>query len=82
PVSAVLRREGAVVAEGVETADQARLLGELAVDALQGYFLGRPTTAEAISDRLNPGTGRPYDKAALGTEFAEGGDLGLSVGAL
>ncbi|MBK1663335.1 GGDEF domain-containing protein [Rhodospirillum rubrum] len=72
----------AVVAEGVETGDQARLLGELAVDALQGYFLGRPTTAEAIIDRLAPGSARPHDEGALGVGFAEGGDLGFSVGAL
>jgi diguanylate cyclase (GGDEF)-like protein/PAS domain S-box-containing protein len=34
-----------VIAEGVETAEQARILDELAVDGRQGYFYGRPTAA-------------------------------------
>lgn len=38
-----------VVAEGVETIDQARKLASLRCDHLQGYLLGRPAPAEAIA---------------------------------
>jgi len=38
-----------VVAEGVENADQQRLLGALQCDEVQGYFLCVPVTAEEIS---------------------------------
>ncbi|MBL8331999.1 MAG: bifunctional diguanylate cyclase/phosphodiesterase, partial [Rubrivivax sp.] len=36
------------VAEGIETQDQADLMGELKCDRGQGYFFGRPMTAEAL----------------------------------
>jgi len=38
-----------VIAEGVETREQMEFLRENGCDALQGYLLGRPTTAEEIS---------------------------------
>ena len=38
-----------VIAEGVETREQMQFLEENGCDALQGYLLGRPTTAEEIS---------------------------------
>ena len=38
-----------VVAEGVETAEQFDLLKEMGVDAVQGYYIGVPVTAESIS---------------------------------
>ncbi len=38
-----------VVAEGVETLEQLRLLARLGVDRAQGFFLGRPVPEEAVS---------------------------------
>ena len=40
------------VAEGVETEAQRARLIELGCDRAQGYLLGRPTTAEAMSELL------------------------------
>jgi EAL domain-containing protein (putative c-di-GMP-specific phosphodiesterase class I) len=37
-----------VIAEGVETAEQAGMLGGLGVDLVQGYFYARPMTAAAL----------------------------------
>ena len=42
----------AVVAEGVETAEQARRLRDLGCDLAQGFFFGPPQSAQAITDRL------------------------------
>jgi len=39
-----------VVAEGVETEEQLRLLNRLGCDIAQGYFIGRPGEAKDISD--------------------------------
>ena len=38
-----------VVAEGVETAEQARFLSERQCDIMQGYYFGRPSPPEEIS---------------------------------
>jgi EAL domain-containing protein (putative c-di-GMP-specific phosphodiesterase class I) len=38
-----------VVAEGVETAEQLESVRALGCDALQGYYLGRPTDADGIA---------------------------------
>lgn len=43
-----------VVAEGVETADQADQLRELGVDLAQGYHFGRPARAPEITHHLDP----------------------------
>jgi len=43
--------ESRVIAEGVERADEAEVLGELGVDLLQGYFFGYPEAAETIAIR-------------------------------
>jgi diguanylate cyclase (GGDEF)-like protein len=42
-----------VVAEGVETAAQARLLRAQGCRLLQGYFFGKPVSAEALAQLLN-----------------------------
>jgi EAL domain-containing protein (putative c-di-GMP-specific phosphodiesterase class I)/CheY-like chemotaxis protein len=39
-----------IVAEGVETEDQARLLGEMGCDIVQGYFYGKPMPASEVMD--------------------------------
>jgi len=41
-----------VVAEGVETEEQANLLRLLRCDEVQGYFFGRPVTAEELATKL------------------------------
>jgi len=41
-----------VIAEGVETAGQARLLSDWGCDQLQGYFFGRPVGVEAFTALL------------------------------
>ena len=54
-----------VIAEGVETANQAELLKALGCDGVQGYYFGRPMPigdvrrmASGVSP-LSPGSGRP-----------------------
>lgn len=43
-----------VVAEGVETEEQANLLKEFGIDGLQGYFIGHPITKETIFSTVEP----------------------------
>jgi EAL domain-containing protein (putative c-di-GMP-specific phosphodiesterase class I) len=38
-----------VVAEGVETADQLRLLSDEGIERMQGYYLSRPVSVEAFT---------------------------------
>ena len=40
------------VAEGVETAEQAKLLSAQEVERFQGYYFSRPLTGEKISEKL------------------------------
>ncbi|TWT77741.1 Cyclic di-GMP phosphodiesterase Gmr [Posidoniimonas polymericola] len=42
-----------VVAEGVETAEQAELLSEIGCTTLQGYYFGKPMTADDYVDWLD-----------------------------
>jgi diguanylate cyclase (GGDEF)-like protein/PAS domain S-box-containing protein len=43
-----------VVAEGVETQAQLEFLQRLGCDQAQGYFMGRPVSAEQLQHRLHP----------------------------
>ncbi|MEM9714757.1 MAG: EAL domain-containing protein [Actinomycetota bacterium] len=51
----------AIVAEGIETVDDATTLTDLGVDLGQGWFFGRPGPAEALRDHyeIRPGRGDP-----------------------
>jgi EAL domain-containing protein (putative c-di-GMP-specific phosphodiesterase class I) len=42
-----------IVAEGVEIAEQYRLLQELGVDAVQGFLFSKPVVADEISKIFN-----------------------------
>ena len=44
-----------VIAEGVETEQQATLLVDMGCDGLQGFLFGEPTAAEGITAQLNRG---------------------------
>jgi EAL domain-containing protein (putative c-di-GMP-specific phosphodiesterase class I) len=41
-----------VVAEGVETAEQARLLASMGCPGVQGYYFARPMPAGALRERI------------------------------
>jgi EAL domain-containing protein (putative c-di-GMP-specific phosphodiesterase class I) len=41
-----------VVAEGVETGEQLVLLEEYGCDLVQGFYLGRPAPADAVTGML------------------------------
>jgi diguanylate cyclase (GGDEF)-like protein/PAS domain S-box-containing protein len=51
-----------VVAEGVETAEQAQFLSERQCDIMQGYYFGRPSPPDEISRFLK--SGRPASACA------------------
>lgn len=59
-----------VVAEGVETAGQARMLRELLCDELQGYHIAKPMPATEVEDFL-------ARYAAPDTEMTEGAAAGI-----
>jgi diguanylate cyclase (GGDEF)-like protein/PAS domain S-box-containing protein len=56
-----------VVAEGVETEAQFRLLREWGCDQIQGYYLSRPVTAEEMA-RMLRGEGRKCEAAPAAPE--------------
>lgn len=53
-----------VVAEGVETCEQARILKDLRCDELQGYLIARPMPAGEVAGFLARSTQRPDDELA------------------
>ena len=48
-----------VVAEGIETEEQARVLRELGCERAQGYALARPAAPEAIAALVSPARAVP-----------------------
>lgn len=54
-----------VTGEGVERAEQWRLLGSLGCDRAQGYFVGRPMAAEALAAYLDELSGRDRGEPGL-----------------
>jgi diguanylate cyclase (GGDEF)-like protein len=53
-----------VTAEGVETAEQQLFLRAAGVHSMQGFRFGRPSPAEAISERLNPSVAQLHAAAS------------------
>lgn len=53
-----------IVAEGVETEDHACAVSSLGCDYLQGYFFGRPMSAEDLKDVLIETDGKMWPQAA------------------
>jgi diguanylate cyclase len=56
--------ETAIAAEGVETAQQLETLRSLGCGLIQGYFIGRPMPADAITTNLWQTLDRPQSGAA------------------
>ena len=65
-VSMASAMDVAVIAEGVETREQARWLRHLGIKLVQGYAFGRPAPAAAIESLLRDGL--PLDRLALAFE--------------
>ncbi len=57
--------EMTVVAEGVETLSQLRLLRAMGCDELQGYLISRPLPAEQVPGLLRQSVLPPFDKLEL-----------------
>jgi EAL domain-containing protein (putative c-di-GMP-specific phosphodiesterase class I) len=53
-----------VTAEGVETAEQQLFLRAAGVHSMQGFRFGKPSPAEAITERLNPASVATLQAAA------------------
>ncbi len=45
-----------IIAEGVETKEQAKYLLEQEVDELQGYYISLPLTEDELTDKLQEDT--------------------------
>ena len=48
-----------VIAEGVETREQLDLLRSIGCDAMQGFLLSRPLTADKITDFIKQARSEP-----------------------
>ena len=62
-----------MVAEGVETAEQAALLRTLECDLLQGYHFGMPMAVDGMTTLLRRGTGAPGTAGEPGAGAPSGG---------
>jgi diguanylate cyclase (GGDEF)-like protein/PAS domain S-box-containing protein len=62
----------AVVAEGVETMEQATILRDLGCDALQGYVFARPMPAQDIAGWIRASSGRTPSEASRPQRLARG----------
>ena len=62
----------AVMAEGVETAEQAAMLRALGVDLGQGFYFARPLPGEALAELLAPSARLPEGAGAGGGERSDG----------
>ena len=69
-VSMASAMDVAVIAEGVETREQARWLRHLGIKLVQGYAFGRPAPAATIEALLRDGL--PLDRLALAFEPIDG----------
>lgn len=56
-----------VIAEGVETADQLRLLREMGCEFVQGYYIAKPLSADAVTDLFEGGL--PSEAEEHGPEY-------------
>jgi EAL domain-containing protein (putative c-di-GMP-specific phosphodiesterase class I) len=54
-----------VVAEGVETLEQQRLLQRLSCDQMQGYYFSRPIAAGALEALVRDGTGSSRERRSV-----------------
>ena len=69
-VSMASAMDVAVIAEGVETREQARWLRHLGIKLVQGYAFGRPAPADTIEALLRDGL--PLERLALAFQPIEG----------
>lgn len=48
-----------VIAEGIESVEQHSFLNDIAVEELQGYYFGKPTTAANMDEMLKHNKNKP-----------------------
>ncbi len=69
-----------VTAEGVETNDHVRILGELGCDVLQGYALARPMPAQQIPAFIRSSSWRNVDTGARALQSTLQGSIAAKSG--